>query len=257
MLGKGGKGKKGKGDKKGKGNGKGNKGDSNKDEKDKDQGKGKGKANNKATEYFAGYCLLCKTWGHMKKDCWWNESTKSGKDAASLETPTTPAVTVTTTEPPITGMLIQSDEGEAMPSDPTKWMYSMTKRDSPNNDFLIDSGAATSVCQQSLADTLAGKPRGPGIELKSATGHQFTTTSNTTICLTTRNGINEASDFQIAPKDNGLQRSIISVDKCATEARSSRSAALVERSSTSLLAIELSSNVLVVCIDCELMHRQG
>ena len=72
MLGKGGKGKKGKGDKKGKGKGKGKQGESNRDEKDKDEdkkGKGKGK-NNVKTEYFAGYCLQCKGWGHMKKDCW-------------------------------------------------------------------------------------------------------------------------------------------------------------------------------------------
>ena len=43
------------------------------------------------------------------------------------------------------------------------------------------------------------------------TGHQFTTTGNTTICLRTRDGVNVASDFQIAPKKTGLQRSIFSV----------------------------------------------
>ena len=84
------------------------------------------------------------------------------------------------------------------------------------NDFLTDSGAATSVCQQSLADSLGGKPRLPGVELRSATGHQFTTTGNTTICLRTREGVNVASDFQIAPKNTGLQRSMISVGQvCA------------------------------------------
>ena len=43
------------------------------DEKDNDEDKkanGKCKANTKATEYFAGYCLLCKAWRHMKEDCW-------------------------------------------------------------------------------------------------------------------------------------------------------------------------------------------
>ena len=95
-------------------------------------------------------------------------------------------------------------------------MYQVTKQESfPNaNDFLIDSGAATSsVCQQSLVDSLGGKPRGLGVELRSATGHQFTTTGNTTMCLRTRDGVNVASDFQIAPKNTGLQRSIISVGK--------------------------------------------
>ena len=122
--------------------------------------------------------------GHMKKDCWWNENDKSAKDTASLETPITPAES-TKTEPPITGMLIQSDEGGETPADPAQWMYSVAKQESvPNtNDFLTDSGAATSVCQQSLAE--GGKPRGPGVELWSATGLQFTTTSNTTICLRT------------------------------------------------------------------------
>ena len=112
-------------------------------------------------------------------------------------------------------MLIQSDEGGEIPADPAQWMYSVTKQESVLNakDFLIDSGAVTSVCQQSLADSLGGKPRGPGVELRSATGHQFTTTGNTTIVLflRTRDGVNVASDFQIAPKSTGLQRSIISV----------------------------------------------
>ena len=212
MLGKGGKGKKGKGDKKGEGKGKGKKGESSEDEKDKDKkGKGKGK-NNVNTEYFAGYCHQCKGWGHVQKDCWWNENAKNAKDTASLETPTTPAES-TKTEPPVTGMLIPSDEGGEIPARPTRWMYSVTKQEPVlnANDFLIDSGASTPVCQQSLADSLGGKPRGPGVELRSATGHQFTTTGNTTTCLRTRDGVNVASDSQIAPKNTGLQRSIISV----------------------------------------------
>ena len=48
------------------------------------------------------------------------------------------------------------------------------------------------------------------MELRSATGHQFTTTGNTTTCLRTRDGANVAGDFQITPKDTGLQRSIMS-----------------------------------------------
>ena len=78
---------------------------------------------------------------------------------------------------------------------------SVTKQESvPNaNDSLIMSGAATSVCRQSLAD------RGLGVELSSATGHRFTTTGNTTICLRTRDGVNVASDFQIARKNDQCQ----------------------------------------------------
>ena len=45
------------------------------------------------------------------KECWWNESAKSGKDTVSLETPITPAAN-TTTDPSIARMLIQSGEGE-------------------------------------------------------------------------------------------------------------------------------------------------
>ena len=218
--------------------------------------KAKGKDSVKA-EYFAGYCLQCKGWGHMKKDCWWNENAKSAKDTASLQTPTTPAES-TKTEPPITGMLIQSDEGRPasdeggeMRADPAQWMYSVTKQESVPiaNDFLIDSGAATSVCQQSLANSLGGKPRGPGVELKSATGHQFTTTGNTTICSHTRDGVNVASDFQIAPKNTGLQRSIISVGQVC-----GRGNLITFRSTGGTIlnrftAIESSSNVLVVCIN--------
>ena len=92
-------------------------------------------------------------------------------------------------------------------------MYSVAKQESLPyaNDFLIDSGDATSVCQQTLVGSLDGKPRGPGVELRSATGHQFTTTGNTTICLRSRDAVNVESDFQIAPNNTGLQRSIISV----------------------------------------------
>ena len=49
------------------------------------------------------------------------------------------------------------------------------------------------------------------MELRSATGHHSTTTGNTTFCLRTRDGISVAGDFQTAPKDTGLHRSIISV----------------------------------------------
>ena len=188
-----------------------------KEDKDK-KGKGKDK-NNVKTEYFAGYCLQCKGWGHMKKPA---ESTK--------------------TEPPITGMLIQSDEASEIPADLTQWMYSVTKQESVPiaNDFLIDSGAATLVCQQSLADILGGKPRGPGVELRSDTGHQFTTTGSTTIGLRTRDGVN--------PRTLDCKGRLSRWDKCVTEAISSSAAVLVERSSTSSLAIESSSSVRVVCI---------
>ena len=114
----------------------------------------------------------------MLKDCWWNENAKSGEDTASLETPTTPAEN-TKTEPPITGMLMQSDEEGEIPSDPTKWIYSVTKEVSvPNtNDYLIDSGAATSVCQQRLADSLGGKPRGLRVESQDiSSGRNLATT---------------------------------------------------------------------------------
>ena len=216
--------------------------------KGKDKGKkGKANASAKATEYFAGYCLLCKAWRHMKKDFWWYESAKSGKDTASLKTPITPT-TNTATEPPITGMLIQSGEGEAVPADPTRWLYSVTKREPSHHDFRIDSGAATSVCQQSLADSLGGKPRAPGVELKSATGRQFTTTGNTTICLRTGDGINVAGDFQIAPKDTGLQRSVISVGQVCNRGNIITFRSTLERYSTSSLATDSSLNVLVVCI---------
>ena len=159
---------------------KGKKGESNKDEEDKDndkKGKSKGKNNAKA-EYFAGYCLQCRGWKHMKKGCWWNENVKSEKDTASLETPITPAES-TRTEPPIT----------------------VTKQESVPNakDFVFDSGAVTSVCQQSLADSLGGKSRRPGVALSSATGHRSRR-------LATRDGVNVASEFQVAPKNTGLQK---------------------------------------------------
>ena len=44
------------------------------------------------------------------------------------------------------------------------------------------------------------------MESRSATAHQFTTTGTTAICLRTRDGVNVAGDFQIAPK-----RAVVSV----------------------------------------------
>ena len=90
-------------------------------------------------------------------DCCWNENAKSGKDTASLETSITPAVSKKT-EPPITGMLIQSDEGGEIPADLAQWMYSVTEQESVPiaNDFLIDSGAATSVFSAECGRHLVG-----------------------------------------------------------------------------------------------------
>ena len=89
------------------------------------QAKDKGKDNAKATKYFPGYRIHFKAWRPMKKDCCWSESAKSGKDTASLETPVTLAVS-TTTESPITGMLMQSDDSKAVPADFSQWLYSVT-----------------------------------------------------------------------------------------------------------------------------------
>ena len=144
----------------------------------------------------------------------------------------------------ITAMLLQSDGADVAMPDSAQWMFSVTRQQPVRNgDFLIDVGAATSVCQQSLADSLGGKPSGPGTELRSATGHQFKTTGNTMICLHTKCGIAVASDFQIVPMNSGRRDLSSQLDKCATEATSSRFAALMERFSMSSQATDLSSSV--------------
>ena len=128
-LGKG-KGKKGKGEKKVKGKGEGKKGESNKDEKDKDEDKnGKGKANAKTTKHFLGYSLVCKAWEAREEGLLVECQEREGHCISG--DPTTPAPS--TTEPPITGMLLQSDEGAA------QWLYSPTKREPSREEFLIDS----------------------------------------------------------------------------------------------------------------------
>ena len=85
----------------------------------------KGKASGNVTECFAGYCIWCGACGHVKKDCWWNELHKSGKDA-SLESPSSAASQRDST---IAGMLPQSD-GCSTAVDATKWMFSVTNRES-------------------------------------------------------------------------------------------------------------------------------
>ena len=99
------------------------------------RGKDKGKANAKTTKHFHGYCLVCKAWEHAMKGCWWNESAKSGKDTPSLETPITPAEN-TKTQTSITGMLMQSDEGETVPANPSQWLYSVTIREPSHEEFF-------------------------------------------------------------------------------------------------------------------------
>ena len=236
MLGKC-QGKKGKGDKKGKGKGKCPKSESSKLEKDTDEdkkgkGKGKGKANAKTTKHLPGHCLVCKAWQHAKKDCWWSESAKSLTDTVSLA----PAAN-NTTEPPITGMLIQFDGGETVPANPAQWLYSVTKRELSREEFLIDSGAATSVCQHSLVwnsgqplDTSSQRPA----TRRFACAHDTVSTLRVT--------------FRMRPKTLDCRDQSYRLDKSATEASSSRSAELVERYSTSSLATALSCNVLVECI---------
>ena len=105
-LGKGGKGEEGQGDKRGKTKARARECVSSSDDRDKvRRGKGKGKNNTTKAEYFAGYCLHFKGWGHMTKDCWWNDGSNSEKDTASLEALNTSLESVTT-DPPITGMLL-------------------------------------------------------------------------------------------------------------------------------------------------------
>ena len=80
-------------------------------------------------------------------------------------------------------------------------------------------------------------PEDLGVELRSATRHQFTTTSNATICLRARDGVNVAGDFQIAPKNTGLQKSIISVGQVCD-----RGNIITFRSTGGTILDELSGN---------------
>ena len=75
------------------------------------------------------------------------------------------------------------------------------------------------------------------MELRQATGHQFTTTDNTTIRLRTRVGINVAGDFQIASKKTGHQTSTISVGQVCD-----RFNIIILRSTGGTILIEFSGN---------------
>ena len=119
--------------KKGKGkNGTGKGGDG----KDDKKGEGKGKDNAKATEYFAGHCLGCKAWSDMKKDCWWNQTPKreGNREHSSQSTGLHDHWNASTSR--------RSQHGGR----PTKWMFSVTKREPDQHEFLIGSRAAT--CQR-------------------------------------------------------------------------------------------------------------
>ena len=49
------------------------------------------------------------------------------------------------------------------------------------------------------------------MQLRSATGQSFYTSGSAHMCLHTREGIDLAGSFQVAPDDTGLHKSIISV----------------------------------------------
>ena len=108
-----GKGKTRKGDKKGKGKGKkGKKVTATKMAKAR-MAKARAKTTPEGLSTSQDTAFSGKTWCHMKKDCWWNESSNSGKDAASSETPITPAANNTTE-------LTQSDDDETAQVDSSK-----------------------------------------------------------------------------------------------------------------------------------------
>ena len=198
---------------------------------------GKGKDNADATEYFAGYCLGCKAWGHMKKYCWWNETPKSGKDTASLESASTAVCQLDST---ITGMLLEYD-GRSTAVDVTKWMFSLSNRESNRNEVLVDSGSATSVCQHSGWQT--GRSWS-GTEVGHwATIHQDRAAHRSSCA---RDGVNVSGDFQIAPQMIGCRDHSYQLDRMLTEATLSYFAVLVEGSSTTFFVIGSSSNKLVV-----------
>ena len=180
--------------------------------KGKGEKNGKGKANAKTTKHFLRYSLVCKAWEAREEGLLVECQEREGHCISG--DPTTPAPN--TTEPPITGKLLQSDEGAA------QWLYSLTKREPSREEFLIDSGAATSVCQQSLADSLGGKPNRLGVELGSATGHQFTTTANATICIRTETVSMLRATFRLRPRILYCGDLSCRLDKCATEAISSK-----------------------------------
>ena len=183
----------------------------------------------------------------MKKGCWWNENAQNGKDTASLENSDTPAADATD-EPSITGMLIQSDEGEAVPADPTQWLYSMTKREYVHNNFLIDSRAALYV---NRVWSTAREEYKEDMEWNS---DQQRVTSSRRRAIRRFSRAHEMvstylETFRSRPRMLDYRGLSSQWDKCATEATSSRSAVPVGRYSMNLLAIELNVNVLVVHVD--------
>ena len=160
--------------------------------------------------------------------------------ASSLEASTVSAAS-TTSEPGVTGMLLHSDDAEVAMLDSAQLVYSVTRQEPVRNgEFLIESGAATSVCQQSLADSLGGKPNGPGIELRSATGHQFTTTGTRRSACTRETVSTCRATFRSIPRIRDCSDLFSQLDKCET---SSRFATLVERYSASSQATESSLSV--------------
>ena len=120
---------------------------------------------------------------------------------------------------------MQSDEGGEILADPAQWMYSVTKQESVPvaNDFLIDSGAATSVCQQSLADSLGRNPedlewssRQPqDISSRQLPTRQFACAHETVSTWRVT--------FRLHPRTPDCKGRSSRWDKCATEAISSRS----------------------------------
>ena len=137
----------------------------------------------------------------MKKDCWWNESNNSGKDAASLETPITPAA-----ETSITGILIQSDDNEfvcqlILRSGCAGYKARAQSHRLPDRSWSCDISVPTKPARQlgkQTQRTWSGTQIGHWTSVHYDGQHDH-------MPAHTRDGIHVAGDVQTDPKKSGRQ----------------------------------------------------
>ena len=112
-----------------------------KSENSKDEAKAKARLMPKRSSTFLDTVLFARPGSMRWRIAGGMRAPRAGKTLHLLRP--TPAAN-TTTEPSITGMLMQSDEGETV-------LYPVTKREPSREEFLVDSGAAGDAVPMDLS----------------------------------------------------------------------------------------------------------
>ena len=172
---------------------------------DEQKDKGKGKDNVRTAEYFPGRCGACKAWATGREAAGGTNLPNAGRTPHLWKRR---ADTASQPDALMTGMLLPMNYDCCKTgTDSSSWLFSVANGEAGENNILIDSGAATSVCRQSLSDRAelewsSGEPMGIATPLQAVQ-----------ILMHTRDETRCWANLQLAPKTTALEKPIIAVGR--------------------------------------------